>query len=383
MHETQAGPKPWYHEGPARKSTRTDIINRAKGWVSAKVPYSTTAFWSDGYRQDCSGFVSMAWNLAGNEWTGSLAEFGTKIARADLQPGDILLFHNPADPNNGSHVTIFGGWTDFTHTFYLAYELAPPHARAIPTPMAYWTDSSRYVPYRYKGIITASDADESTDAGMGEVGTTATAGSSPHSVAAAAGGGQARPTGNARPHSRDDSRPWAAYPGRRSFGPSRPPTRMSPGSGRCSSSGAAGVLYSRGPGARWSRADRRATQAFQLAQGWRGARGRTGCPRPRPGVIWSTVLAGTSHERAARRAAAPPVFPGSRYFRAGQAGPYVEKLGKQLVKKGFGKSYVSPPGPRWDETDRRAVEAFQRAQGWRGRAADGYPGPETWRRLFA
>lgn len=53
------------------------------------------------------------------------------------------------------------------------------------------------------------------------------------------------------------------------------------------------------------------------------------------------------------------------------------------MKKGFGKHYTKGPGPRWGEGDRRAVEAFQRSQGWRGGAADGYPGPETWRRLFS
>lgn len=53
------------------------------------------------------------------------------------------------------------------------------------------------------------------------------------------------------------------------------------------------------------------------------------------------------------------------------------------MKKGFGTYYTSGPGPRWGEADRRGVEAFQRAQGWRGGAADGWPGPETWRRLFS
>ncbi|MFD5347272.1 peptidoglycan-binding protein, partial [Streptomyces anulatus] len=76
-------------------------------------------------------------------------------------------------------------------------------------------------------------------------------------------------------------------------------------------------------------------------------------------------------------------FPGRGYFKPGQSNSHVDRLGKQLVKKGYGKHYVSGPGPRWTEADRRNVEAFQRAQGWRGGAADGYPGPETWRRLFA
>jgi hypothetical protein len=62
---------------------------------------------------------------------------------------------------------------------------------------------------------------------------------------------------------------------------------------------------------------------------------------------------------------------------------YVEQLGKQLVRKGYGTHYTDGPGRTWSEADRRNVAAFQRALGWRGSAADGYPGPDTWRRLFA
>ncbi|MFI7316244.1 hypothetical protein [Streptomyces venezuelae] len=65
--------------------------------VAAKVPYSMDAYWSDGYRQDCSGFVSMARDLGGNEWTGSLDTYAMRIAEKQPQPGDILLFRNPGE----------------------------------------------------------------------------------------------------------------------------------------------------------------------------------------------------------------------------------------------------------------------------------------------
>ncbi|WP_351228740.1 peptidoglycan-binding protein, partial [Streptomyces sp. NPDC002133] len=77
------------------------------------------------------------------------------------------------------------------------------------------------------------------------------------------------------------------------------------------------------------------------------------------------------------------VYPGRAHFRPGQSNAHVEELGRQLVERGFGKHYLTAPGRQWTEADRRNVEAFQRAQGWRGGAADGYPGPETWRRLFS
>ncbi|WP_329033192.1 peptidoglycan-binding protein [Streptomyces sp. NBC_01725] len=341
-----AGPSANHSVDTLRRISRADIINRAKRWVSAKVPYSMTKYWSDGYRQDCSGYVSMAWNLDGNEWTGSLSRFGTRIDRSDLQPGDILLFHNPKDPNKGSHVTIFGGWTDYTHDYYIAYEQTKPNTRAQSTPMAYWNNSASYVAYRYNGV------------------TSGTAGS---------------------PADTPDETPAAAgFPGAKSFGPGADNahvTRL----GEMLVGRGGGRFYDVGPGPGWGEADRRATEAFQRAQGWRGAEA-DGLPGP---DTWRYLVNGLGKDIPKAGAAGPggtsarPAFPGTDRFRPGKSNSHVTRLGEQLVKRGYGRHYVSGPGPRWGEADRRNVEAFQRAQGWRGSAADGYPGPETWRRLFA
>lgn len=78
-----------------------------------------------------------------------------------------------------------------------------------------------------------------------------------------------------------------------------------------------------------------------------------------------------------------PAFPGRHHFRKGSKSQYVTQLGKQLVKKGYGRFYKLGPGPRWTDADRDAVKAFQKAQGWAGADADGYPGPLTWKRLFS
>ncbi|WP_405694588.1 peptidoglycan-binding protein [Streptomyces sp. NBC_01185] len=318
-----------------RTTTRTEIINRAKKWVSAQVPYDMAAYWSDGYRQDCSGFVSMAWNLGTNEWTGSLATFGTKIARADLQPGDILLFHNLADPAVGSHVTVFGGWTDHTHSHYLAYEQTRPNARAATTPMAYWSNSSKYVAYRYKGIVSGTSGSSAT-----------------------------------------------AFPGAAKFGAGANNAHVTRLGAMLIAQGGK-RFYTQGAGPRWGDADKRATQAFQLAQGWKGAEA-DGVPGPH---TWRLLVAGTGHRIPAATTGGSPsgtaAYPGRSSFGPGQAGSHIQRLGAQLVKKGYGAHYATGPGPRWTEADRRNVEAFQRAQGWSGSAADGYPGPETWRRLFA
>ncbi|WP_079176581.1 peptidoglycan-binding protein [Streptomyces sp. MUSC 14] len=262
LHGKSAGPA-----NPANvpATTRAEIINRAKVWVAAKVPYSMSTYWSDGYRQDCSGYVSMAWNLGTNEWTGSLGSFGVKITKEELEPGDILLYHNPDNPEKGSHVVIFGGWTDYTHGSYTIYEQTPPNARSQPTPYPYWSNADKYVPYRYKGVTPAT-AGAPADDGKGRA---------RHLVRSAATGHPARPASH--------------------------------------------------------------------------------------GV---------------------PGYPGRAFFLPGAENDHVTQLGRRLVEKGFGRFYATGPGPVWSEADRRAVEAFQRAQGWRGGAADGYPGPETWRRLF-
>ncbi|MFG2848482.1 peptidoglycan-binding protein [Kitasatospora sp. NPDC048296] len=82
-----------------------------------------------------------------------------------------------------------------------------------------------------------------------------------------------------------------------------------------------------------------------------------------------------------------PPFPGADAFYLGAHGDYVTQLGQALVRKGFGQYYRVGPGPDFSEADRLNCQAFQLAQGWEGTEkggdADGYPGPETWRRLFS
>lgn len=363
-------------------TTRAEILRRASTWIAAEVPYSMRDYWSDGYRQDCSGFVSMAWKLPGNEWTGSLDRFAQRISKELLEPGDMLLFHNPKDPQKGSHVVIFGGWTDHAHTEYIAYESTRPHARRLVTPYSYWNNADRYVPYRYKGLVTEAEGEGTLDGDPGTVDTS----EQPDSSAAPGSSDTPDAKGSAGPDLSD------RYPGAVYFGlgaNNRYVARL----GQLLVERGGDRFYRIGPGPRWSDSDRRATQAFQWAQGWSG-RDADGLPGP---MTWSYLVTGkgrdippTGYSGPGGRPAAPrptrtsvPAYPGRGMFRPGADNAYVARLGKRLVEKGFGTYYTSPPGTRWDESDRRNVEAFQRAQGWRGGAADGYPGPETWRRLFS
>ncbi|MET9220083.1 MULTISPECIES: peptidoglycan-binding protein [unclassified Streptomyces] len=324
--------------------TRDQIIQRARTWADAKVPYSMTAYWKDGYRQDCSGFVSMAWGLGSSAWTGSLAGYGVRITKDELMPGDILLFHNAADPEHGSHTVIFDGWVDDAHTAYTGYEQTVPATRVQTTPYAYWSNSGKYIPYRYKYLAGGS----SSGSGSG--------GSSSGST---------------------------AFPGTSAFGPGADNANVTRLGTMLVGRGASSY-YKVGPGPKWSESDRGATSAFQRAQGWSGS-DADGLPGP---TTWSYLVQDKGRDiSGAPRAsggtpAKVPAYPGAGAFRPGQTNDSVLALGKRLVAKGFGKNYTVGPSRTWGEADRRNVEAFQRSLGWTGRDADGYPGPETWRRLF-
>ncbi|MCZ4099837.1 peptidoglycan-binding protein [Streptomyces sp. H39-C1] len=79
----------------------------------------------------------------------------------------------------------------------------------------------------------------------------------------------------------------------------------------------------------------------------------------------------------------PPVFPGREYFGPGAHNVHVTELGKQLVKRGYGKHYTSGPGPSWSDADRQNVRDFQLSRAALAGDADGLPGPLTWTLLFS
>ncbi|MFD8693570.1 hypothetical protein ACFV1O_01955, partial [Kitasatospora purpeofusca] len=148
---------------PGGKVTRGQALVRAQAWVNQSVPYSSNglvapySWWSDSqtggrYRQDCSGFVSMAWELGESPTTGTLPSYSTAINKFDLKPGDIL--------NSSEHVVLFAGWRDKNAGTFNYYQESN---RSKPT--NYNTDgdlyaaklaahdTSTYTAYRYKNIV--------------------------------------------------------------------------------------------------------------------------------------------------------------------------------------------------------------------------------------
>ncbi|MET7400129.1 hypothetical protein ABZS66_42255 [Dactylosporangium sp. NPDC005572] len=132
------------------------VFSRAQSWLTAwsggPVPYLSSvdpATYFQGYRRDCSGYVSMALGLEGPGLnTSGLAARSTLITKQDLQPGDMLI--NTA-PGARGHVVLFERWTDTTMTRYYGYEQTGSggtHHRVIPYP---YFGTYAMSPYRLGG----------------------------------------------------------------------------------------------------------------------------------------------------------------------------------------------------------------------------------------
>jgi hypothetical protein len=141
---------------PAHAITRSQVLARAQTWVDAQVPYSQSASYPDtatGYRTDCSGYVSMAWKLtysSGSPASYTTSNLGTVShqlgSAGELQPGDVML-------KAGTHVRLFGWWTDGSHTQYVSFEEshsgtnASRYVHSITADLGYG-----YLPFRYNKI---------------------------------------------------------------------------------------------------------------------------------------------------------------------------------------------------------------------------------------
>ncbi len=156
--------------GPA--VTRAQVMHNAMGWLAYDPPYSQSAYYpgiqtpTTKYRTDCSGFVSMAWNVyvnapgsisTGGYVTWTLPSVAVQLASTSLlQPGDILDY-----PYH--HVILFTGWVDRTAgTFSYIAQTAPGlNMQFVDTESVNTGNISGYphnvfIPYRYKNIVDST-----------------------------------------------------------------------------------------------------------------------------------------------------------------------------------------------------------------------------------
>ncbi len=129
---------------------RGEAMDRAWSWVAEQVPYSqdppyhTNQFGS--YRRDCSGYVSMAWNLDQSRTTWTLWDVSYPIPADDLQPADALL----RDSGGVDHVALFVRWGNPEHTQPVVRE---EYDWGHVAEERVWTDGLRgFTPVRYNNI---------------------------------------------------------------------------------------------------------------------------------------------------------------------------------------------------------------------------------------
>jgi len=130
--------------------TRDEILTRRALWPLGTIPYSQIAVDpATGYRQDCSGGVSMCWATAkpGQSTVTLLPDVMAEITPAELLPGDAIGHCGPGTGGDAGHIMLFLGWTQ---TGLMIWEQAggPPgpaerHIKAIP---------AGYKPYRLNGV---------------------------------------------------------------------------------------------------------------------------------------------------------------------------------------------------------------------------------------
>jgi len=93
------------------KGGRLTAIERGFAWYDAHVPYSQSRY-HQGYRTDCSGFVSMCWQLGTSFTTADFIDGSGDDALlpgySSLLPGDALVHRS----GGSGHVVLFLGWSD-------------------------------------------------------------------------------------------------------------------------------------------------------------------------------------------------------------------------------------------------------------------------------
>lgn len=157
--------------------SRSEVIHRAATmWPAGTVPYSQdTIHPGTGYRQDCSGFVSMCWAISPNASPGGWGGLNTvtlvtggymsEINPADLKPGDAVGICGPNTGGDDGHIVIFERWynDDPADDRYWCFEQmggtkGPTH-RVITYP---YPSSGPWKSYRFRDITDTSDGQEIT-----------------------------------------------------------------------------------------------------------------------------------------------------------------------------------------------------------------------------
>lgn len=135
--------------------TRSQVLERARRWPARSVPYSMSKL-RDGYRTDCSGYVSMCWAIPPGEnggWGGhstvTLVTEGYmhEIAERELRPGDAIGRCGPGTAGAAGHIMLVESYESGKITIWEQAGGGPGPVRRTLSGMP-----SGYRAWRYVGI---------------------------------------------------------------------------------------------------------------------------------------------------------------------------------------------------------------------------------------
>ncbi|TDD23030.1 peptidoglycan endopeptidase [Actinomadura sp. KC06] len=142
-------------EKSIKRDARSEVIARAKTWnpgTDDRVRYSQVRS-HNGYRADCSGYVSMTLGLdkPGPNTQGlTSSRYTERISMDELKKGDLVM--DAEGTNTTRHVVIFEKWANSDRTSYWAYEQRGRYGTDHRT-RDYGLDSgSEYKAYRPKNL---------------------------------------------------------------------------------------------------------------------------------------------------------------------------------------------------------------------------------------
>mmetsp|Transcript_10664 Transcript_10664/g.19561 ORF Transcript_10664/g.19561 Transcript_10664/m.19561 type:complete len:254 (+) Transcript_10664:80-841(+) len=154
---------------------RQSVLKRSKIWLDDNVTYEFKHF-HEGYRTQCSGFVSWAWGIPNPDphdtprcYNLEKRGLAKVIGKDDMRPGDAMVCNvrkyplKGADKPNrkrgeqaGGHCLIFEQWVNEAKTSYIGWELCSDATckgmtrRIIPYP--YYYKKSCWEPMRHLNI---------------------------------------------------------------------------------------------------------------------------------------------------------------------------------------------------------------------------------------
>ena len=149
----------------AATGDRRAVLQRGFDWYDQHVPYSQSKY-HEGYRTDCSGYVSMCWGLGTSYTTANFSEGSGEDVRlgsfSEMLPGDAAVYR----ASSHGHVVLFAGWAGGDHSrVCLLQEASTKEGLTFGATTLSYLENNGYKPIRAKNLPAGGDDTGADDPG--------------------------------------------------------------------------------------------------------------------------------------------------------------------------------------------------------------------------